>query len=390
MKKLGYFSIILLFMFSCKSAEKLLQQGYYDAALEKSIKKVQKGNASDKEKEILDKSYRFANGQDQTRIDFLLEENRPENWDEIFSRYSAMSARQTRVQRVVPFTINGKKINYPVVDYNARIIEAKTNAAEHSYTKGVSLMELGTKEAYREAFYDFQKVKNYRASDYKDLEILINDARYYGTSRVLIEVENRIPFRLPADFFRMVQSINTAVLDGNWVEYHLVPMDRDTYYDYYVNIVLNHVQVDPPKTETREYVRTKRVEDGTQPRRDERGNLIKDSEGKTINDTKYKDLECRVIETKQLKAATVSGEINIMSANPDRLIRKFPVGGTSVFEVISAKAVGDREALLPEDWEIINRDEVRFPPDIDLIMDCAPILRDAITDVLRNNRDAIY
>lgn len=390
MRKSAYLLLLLAFILSCKSAEKLLQQGNYDEAIDKSIKKIQKGNAKDDDKEVLNKAYKLANERDLSRIDFLLEESRPENWDEIYWRYYDLDVRQDKVQKVMPLTIKGKKVKHPVVNYNSKIIEAKTNAAKYFYEEGRALMKENNKAAYREAYFNFSKVKEYRPSDYPDLNGLMDEAGYLGTSRVLIEIESRLPQRLPAEFFREVHSVNTGILDGNWVEYHLAPLDRNTQYDYFVTIVLQHAVVEPPVTESKEYVRTKRVQDGEREKRDEDGKVITGSDGKPLKEPVYKDIECKVYEIKQTKAATVSGEIHILSATPDRLIRKVPVAGTTIFEQLSGRAVGDRDALLPEDWEIIKRDKVEFPPDLELLMDCAPVLRDAATDAIRNNRNAIF
>ena len=71
-------------------------------------------------------------------------------------------------------------------------------------------------------------------------------------------------------------------------------------------------------------------------------------------------------------------------------MKKEPVAGSMVFEHISGKAVGDREALLREDWDLINVDELPFPDDLQMVLDCAPILRQAVTDAVRNNRNLIY
>ena len=84
------------------------------------------------------------------------------------------------------------------------------------------------------------------------------------------------------------------------------------------------------------------------------------------------------------------GEVEFVSANPSRLIKKEPVAGTSVFEHVSGKARGDRDALLPEDWKLIDVDEVPFPDDFSMIEDCSLVLSKAISDLIYNNRSTIY
>lgn len=390
MRKFAYLLIVSILLVSCSSAEKLMQKGYYDSAIDKSIKKVMKGKAKDEDKELLDKAFKLANEQDEGRIDFLMEEARPENWDEIYRRYNSMNNRQTKMQRVLPLTINGNQVNYAYIDYNTLIVEAKTNAAKYFYTKGKSQMELNSKKGYRQAYFNFQRARDYRASDFPDIDVLLKDAHYFGTSRVLLELDAHLPIRLPGSFYDEVFSINTSGLNGNWVEYHLAPLDKDTYYDYYITIVLRKIIVDPPIVKTEEFMRRKRVKDGFEYVKDSRGNVMKDSLGNDIKVPKYKDLACTIIETNQYKAVTVKGEIEYVSANPDRLIKKIPIAGTTVFEHLSGKAIGQRDALLPEDWKLLEIDELPFPNDMQMLMDCAPILQAAITDAIHNNRNLVF
>jgi len=391
MKKSGFsIFLIILLVFSCKSPERLLQEGNYEEAINRSLKKIQKGNDKEEDRLILYEAFRYANNNDKGRIDFLLQENRPENWDEIYWKYISLDGRQNRINTVLPQYVKGRELVFNFEDYNARIIEAKTNAAEFFYNEGVSLMEVDTRESYRQAFYNLQKVREYRPSDYPDLDRRMDDALFLGTSRVLVIVENRIPVRLPADFFREVHSVNTAALNGNWAEYHLARLDKETHYDYYVTITLDRAYIEPPVTESREYIRTKEVQDGYRSKRDADGNVITDENGKVVKEARYKEIECKVYEIKQIKAATVSGEIHYVSTDPKSLIRKVPVAGTTVFEHVSGRAVGDRNALLPEDWEIIKREKANFPPDLDMLMDCAPILRDAATHAMQDNRNTIH
>lgn len=385
-----FISIFILLAISCKSPEKLLQKGEYDAVIDKSIKVILKGKAKNEDKVLLDKAYKLANQRDQQRIDFLVRENRPENWEEIFHLYTSLDFRQKRVQKVLPLTISGKQVSYPYIDYSAKIIEAKKKAAEYFYKTGLQQLDINTKESCRQAYYDFLKVREYRSSDYPDIENLINDARYLGISRVLIDLDNRLPVKLPGSFYNEVKSVHVSDLNSTWVEYHLGRIDRETAYDYLITIRLDYVEVTPPVVETTEYSRRQQVQDGFDYVLDSKRNVMKDSLGNDIKVPRYKTLACTIIKTRQFKSATIKGNIEFMSVNPRRLIKKEPVAGTTVFEHISGKAVGDRDALLKEDWDLINFDELPFPDDFRMLMDCAPILNQAITDAIRNNRNLIY
>jgi hypothetical protein len=388
----NYLLLITLFIFciGCKSPEKLLQQGDYDSVIDKTMKDILKGKADNNDKELFNKAYNMANQRDQQRIDFLLQENKPENWEQIYRLYSSLDARQAKARQVMPLNIGGRQVNYRFIDYNAKIIEAKKNAAKFYYSTGVSSMDRNTKESYREAFYDFQKVKEYRASDYPDLDNLMDEARYQGVSRVLIEFNKATPGKIPSSAWNNLQSISTSNLNGQWVEYHLARIDPNTLYDYFITVTILGIDVGRPLETTKEYVRRKKIQDGYDYVRDSRGHVMKDSLGNDIKVPRYKDLVCTVIETKQSKSVTLRGDVEFVSANPSRLLKKEPVAGTSVFEHTSGKAAGDRDALLPEDLKLLQLDEVPFPDDFSMIDDCSIILRQSITDLIYNNRNLIY
>ena len=390
MKKYLLFILVTLISSTCSSPEKLVLRGNYDAAIDKCIKKMVKGKAENEDKEMLDKSYRLANQSDQERIDYLLTEGRPENWDEIYRRYTSMSNRQSRVQKVIPFELNGRTVSYEYIDYNTRIAEAKANAADFFYNRGKQQMALGTKEGYRQAFTNFEKVRYFRASDYPDLDKLTADARYLGTSRVLVEVVNSSHVEFPEDFYSNITSINTSGLNSTWVEYHLKRSGSSTDYDYFIRLNLQLVEVTPGDYETREYIRKKKVKDGFDYVLDAKGNVMKDSVGNDIKIPRYKELSCVMVETRQFKTATLKGEVEYVSIEPRRILTKEPVAGTSVFENVYGRAIGDIDALEPGDQELVQREKLPFPDDLSLLYDCSNILRQAFNDLVHSNRNRIY
>jgi len=389
MKKIsGLF--ILVFAFSCKSPERLLQQGDYDAVIDKQIKIILRGKAKNEDIALFDKSYKLANERDQSRIDFLVRERRPENWEEIYHLFVMLDSRQNKVQTVLPISSGGRNINYPKVDYSFKIVEAKKNAAKYYYESGLKQMEMYNKEGYRQAYYSFLKVNEFRPGDYPDLTTLLNDSRYLGTSRVLIQFEIPQYIRLPRGFYDEISRQNVMELSSSWVEYHTARMDKDTEFDYLITFYLKKAVVTPPSVEREEFLRRKQIEEGFEKVKDAQGNILKDSLGKEITRPKYRYISCNLTETRQFMSATVEGELEFMSLNPRRILRSEPVAGTSIFENVYARSSGNRDALLPEDIELIRHEEIPFPSDVSLLMDCAPVLRHAIDDALRNNRNLIY
>ncbi len=389
MKSIKLLVLASLLIFGCKSPEKLLQKGDYDAVIEKSIKNILKGKADNKDKELLDKAYNLANQQNTERIKFLKAENRPENWEEIYRHYNALNRRQNEVRKVSPLTIINKIINYEYTDYTRDIVEAKTKAAKFYYNKGLDDMKLQSKEGYRQAYFNFLKVREYRANDYPDLNNLILDAKYFGTSRVLLEVIGNARIQLPNDFYDNIGNINLSGLNSTWVEYYLEDKTRDMQYDYFITVELQNILVTPEELTKREYVKTKEIQDGFEYVLDNRGNVRKDSLGNDIKVPKYVQISCKVIEAKQFKTATINGMMKFRSVNPKNILKSEPIAATSVFEHMTARAFGNLEALDPADMILLKLDVLPFPEDLSMIYDCTETLKQAVRDVVYDNRRLI-
>ena len=84
----------------------------------------------------------------------------------------------------------------------------------------------------------------------------------------------------------------------------------------------------------RDSVIKKDVEDGFSYQLDKRGNVMKDSLGNDIKFKKYKTLQCALIETVQSKACRIDGDIEIVQVNPNKVLKKDPLGAQSSFEHI--------------------------------------------------------
>ncbi len=391
MKKILPFFVISIIVFSCKSPTALVEEGNYDKAIDRSIKKILKGKADDEDIQMLDQAYRLANIQNLQRINLLKTEGKPESWEEIYFLYSALDNRQSEVRKVLPLKLKGKTIDFDETDYTMQIVEAKTNAAEYFYQNGKRLMTMNDKASFREAYFNFNKTLTYRGSSYPDLNQLIADSRYFGTSRVLVDISNNSHMDLPPDFYSNLLAINTSELNKDWMEYYLGRTDRNVEYDYIITVSIQNIFVSPERVEKSEYERRKEVQDGYTYALDSKGNVMKDSLGNDIKKPKYKTLRCEVMQRRLYKEATIEAQIEYLSLFPNRrVIKLIPIGATSVFENFSGMSRGDREALLPEDIELINREPLPFPDDLSMIYNCSGSLKQTISNTLRDNRNLIY
>lgn len=388
MKKIAYLLAIII-VTSCVSSKKQLQKGNYDAAIEKSVKKLIKKPDDKNEILILDKAYNIANEQDLSRVKYLKLESNPGRWDEILNHYIRLKNRQTRVRTVLPLRMPRRTIDYEYFDYDREIVEAKHNAAEFFFVHGQKLMGNNNKESYREAYYEFRKVKEYWG-DYQNIDQLLNESHYLGMSRVLVTIENKTHLKLSEEFKKDLLAINHAALNSEWVEYHIRHLDDNINYDFLVYISLKIIDVSPELVKEKDYIEKKKVEDGFDYALDQNGNVMRDTAGNDIKIKKYKNLQCTVIETVQQKSVNIVGDVEIIETNPEKLIKKDAIGAETYFEHLSARAIGDLGALTSDTRKLVEMDPVPFPDDVLLIMQCSETLKLAIRDILRRNRRYIY
>jgi len=370
--------LIILLLAGCASSKRHLVKGNYDAAIEKAVKQLRKDPDDKTQKGILEDAYRIANEQDNERIRFLKMEGKPDNWDEIYLLYKRMYDRQALV-RTVP------GMNMPYVDYMQEMVAAKRKAADYYYAHGMELMKNQTKESYRQAYAEFVRAKEY-AGDYEGIDSKIMEAKYLGMSRVLVSIQNKSIIKFPKEFEDDLLALNLPALNSEWVEYHTQVLDPDIQFDYLVNVNIVNVLVSPDQTVQRDSVIKKEIEDGFTYVLDKKGNVMKDSLGNDIKMPKYKTVQCAFIETIQRKSCRIEGDVEILQLNPSRVLKKDPVGAQSNFEHISARALGDLQALSQQQLERTKSQIVPFPSDIDMVIRCAETLKMAIRGAIMNNR----
>lgn len=390
MKKIvPFIFIITILMSGCGSSKKQLQKGNYDAAIDKAVKQLRKDPKDEKQIAILTQSYKVANDQDNERVRFLKMENKPNNWDEIYQVYSALNNRQALVKTVSPLYSNGRQVDLAFVDYLPELVNAKRKAADFYYGHGSELMKNGTKESYRQAYAEFMRAKDY-VGDYEGIDNKIQEARYQGISRVFVSVQNTSIIKFPQEFEQDLLALDLPNLNSDWVEYHTQNLNKNTEYDYFVNVNVKNIAVSPDNQVQRDSVIKRDVQDGFTYVLDKKGNVMRDSLGNDIKQKKYKTLQCALVETIQTKACRIDGDVEVIQMQPNKVLKKDPIGAQSTFENISSRALGDIGALNQKQLDRTKTSIVPFPSDIEMVIRCSESLKQAIRGAIQNNRRFIY
>ncbi len=181
-------------------------------------------------------------------------------------------------------------------------------------------------------------------------------------------------------------AVNANELNSEWVEYYTRKMNKEPNYDYYVDIILQNIEVSPDVVQDKDAIQKKTVDNGFEYVLDSKGNVMRDTAGNDIKVKKYKEIQCTLIETHQLKDCNIKGEIEFSSANPQALMKKQPIGAVMHFEHVSARAIGDVNALTPESRQLIEMKPIPFPDDIRMVVDCTEQLKKAINEAIQYNR----
>jgi hypothetical protein len=387
MKKILLFAIAILLINACGSVNKRLQKGDYDGVINMTVKDLIKNPTNEDDIQLLDRAYKLANERDLERVKYLKTENNPNNYDEIFARYEALKSRQARVRTVLPLNLNGRTINYDYVDYDAEIVTAKRKAAEYYYTNGQKLMGNPDKESARQAYYQLIRAQQYSGDSYPNLNELITEARYRGMSRVIVEVVSSDRVMVAPIFRDELLTFNTQGLNSEWVEFHFRHLNEEMDYQYAVIINLLDIIVSPEDTKQKDLIYKKDIPDGFNYALDARGNVMKDSAGNDVKIPKYKNIQCTLIETTQKKSVVIRGQVEITELLPmQRLLVKEPIGAENHFEHVSARAVGEVEALDDAAKQKIKTEYIPYPPDLTMIVNTAETLKPAIRDAIYRNR----
>ncbi|MEI7596650.1 MAG: hypothetical protein WCK02_12945 [Bacteroidota bacterium] len=386
MKRIIYFLIIALAFSSCMSSKKMMNKGYYDRAIAKSVKKLKKNPQNGKEIAVLKDAYRLANQKDNENISFLRKEGRPDIWDEVFSTVSILKNRQDII-RTLPTDVLSK-IGYQYIDYDQELISAKQKAAEYFYVHAVSLIDKKEKMAARQAYDELIRVKGYYPS-YKDVDQKLLLAKEQGMSYVIFVMKNVTSVPLPPDFESELTKISLYELNNFWTNFDTREV-KNRVYDYAIMVNMKNINVSPEQAKEIERTETKKVEDGYQYVLDAKGNVMKDSLGNDIKIQKYKDIQCFVTEHKLHKQSIISGSIDFMKLSNGQLMKSDPITSEYFFDYSWAIAKGDMNAASEETKKMIKNKAIPFPDSFGMLLNTGQILKNMTKDIIWSNKNMFY
>jgi len=375
--------IVILLVSSCSSSTKLLEKGDYDAAIDKSIKKLMKSPDNQKEVAVLKKAWALANGHNLDAIEKLKLTGRPDIWGDVYLNYFALDNRQEKVRRLPDIVL--QQIGFTKENYAGEQMAALKTAVAYNYENASALLETGNKSDAREAYNEFLFIQD-NMPNYKDVVVKIEQAVNYGTNYVLLQIENQSDAVLPKNYEEQIRKMSLSDLNQLWVQFDSYAR-QDFAYDFYVDILLKEINVSPELVQQEKVVETIEVKDGWDYVLDGNGNVMKDSLGNDIKVTRYVTLKAYVTKTHMNKKAQVKGTLDYYENRTGQLIKTFPITTEFVFDYWYATFEGDERALTKDTRELLQNNPIPFPTDPEIVFDTSDELKRIAFNQIRNDKD---
>ena len=345
-----------LVLFSCKTAEKLYQQGRYDEAVEMATKKLQKKPGDAKLTDILQNAYRFAVEDHESRIRNHTNSNADLRWEYIYREYLPLQRLYEAIRRS-PSVFD---VVQPT-DYSSYIATYKEEAGNARYERGLELLDQNSKASSREAYYEFQKAMALKPGDLS-IKQKIEESYANAVTNVIVQPLTRYGYQYSSYNFNYV-NFNYDLLrylnnnnKSQFVRYYNQsgPGSQDVRVDNSVDMRFSDVNIGHYRDQrsTREVSKQVVAKEIV---------IKKDSVVKEYITVKAKITTItRTIQADGLLQATVRDDNN-------RRLWSDTYRGNYSWTYSFAAYTGDERALSEEDKKLINQRE-QWPPSNDEII----------------------
>ena len=389
MNKTTFYLLLLIIVSACgvKNTKNMISEGDYDSAIEKATHKLAKNKTNKKSKEyilLLEEAYTKANERDNREITLLVKDANPQKLEQIFNIYKNLNARQEKIRPLIPLKVNGKDVYFAFEDYSEQIISSQKALAKYLYDNSKALLYTKDKMNARRAYNDLVYLNELSAS-YKDVNTLINDAKFKGTDFVQVYTKNDTKMIIPVNLNNALLDFSTYGLDDNWTEYHGTKQKNITY-DYGLSIAFKQINISPEQVNEREFTVEKEIIDGKKKQLDSRGRVMKDSLGKDIMVDNIKVVKALIKEVRQFKTVQVVAKIDYINLNSNQLLESFPLSSEFVFENIYAKYKGDKRAIANEYMPNFRNGPVPFPNNQQMVFDTGEDLKNQLKGIIKKNK----
>jgi hypothetical protein len=359
---------LCLSLFSCASAEKMVEKGDYDGAIRLATKKL----AGKKKKEdyviALEKGFEKVNRQDMANIDAWSTSERAEDWESIIRTANNIQSRQNRIEPLLPLVSeNGYRAKFTFVQTDIIINEAKDKVVSLYETRLIDMVKaarVGDKSSARDA-YDLLDHMRSLNGDYVRPE-LKEEMRQLGINHIMVTMQNNSQAFIPTSVVDELLANDFTRSGGQWNRFYLYPVDG-LEPDFSIKLKIQDILVTPDGWQERRADYSKEIVDGWEYVLDARGNVMKDSMGNDIKRDKLVRINATVIELAQSKSALLRSRLEIVNERTGEMICSENIEVEEIFAHVARNIIGDDRALEPN--MRVRIQPLPFPSESDLIRD---------------------
>jgi hypothetical protein len=392
MKNFLFLTTLFLFVVSCssiKNTQKEINNGNYDKAINEAVDNLKKNKTKKGNQPyvlMLQDAFTKAIAKDLSRINYLKQDNNPENLENIFELYRSLKNRQEIIKPLLPLPIlkKNKNAKFQFTNYDEEIIAAKNQVSNHLYVKAKRLFSANNKFDYRSAYSDLEYLEKINPN-YKDVRNLMNVAQQRGVDYVLVSLKNEsdkiIPRRLEEDLL----NFDTYGLNDLWTIYHN-KKNANVTYDFGLELNFRNIDVSPEQVREKQIIKEKQIVDGFKYLLDTNGNQVKDSLGNRIKVDKLVNVRCEFYQFTQFKASKVSGQVKYIDLNSKQTVQIYPIISEFVFEHVYARFDGDRRALEDSLLDLLTLKAISFPTNESMIYDTGNDLKQRLKYIITRNK----
>ncbi|MEZ7505054.1 hypothetical protein [Flavobacterium sp. Arc2] len=379
---------IVLAACGVKSTRNLLSSGNYDAAINKAVSNL-RTNKDKKGKQdyiyLLEEAFAKAKERDLNAINLLAKDANPIQLEKMYNTYLQLNDRQEKIKPILPLRLirEGRNAIFPFENYNDQIIDSKNALSAYLYANSKKLLLTNNKMNFRKAHDDLGYL-NQINPNYKDVLSLMDDALFKGSDYVMVETINQTNMVIPARLQNDLLDFSTYGLNDKWTVYHSYKQ-KGINYDYGMLIRFNQIYISPEQINQKEFVKERKIKDGSKKLLDNNGKEVLDKDGKVIMVDNFRNVTVRIYEFRQFKSCQITAIVDYVSYQDNRLLQSFPLTAENVFENIYSKYKGDKRASDDNYYSYFDNSRLLFPTNEQMIYDTAEDLKTKIKNIISRN-----
>jgi hypothetical protein len=390
MKKITFLFLALI-LASCgvKQTTNRLTSGDYDGAIESAVRGL-RGNKNAKGKQdyvyLLEEAFAKAKERDLRNIETWSQDANPANLEKIFNAYINLNNRQELIRPLLPLKLlnEGRDAIFPMENYSTEIVNSKNALSNYLYTSSKNELKTANKLQAR-AIVDDLVYLNQINPGFKDVNSLLEEARFKGTDFVHVYTKNETNIMIPVRLQNDLLDFSTYGLNDKWTVYHSNRQQGITY-DFGIILNFREINISPEQIREKEVTQEKQIKDGVKNLVDANGNIVRDSLGNPIKVDKFITVKGTAYQFTQFKACQVTAKVDYIDFNNNQLINSYPLASEFIFEHIYATVRGDRRAFDEQFVSYFGRRAVPFPSNEQMVYDTGEDLKAKLKDIISRNR----